>query len=128
MKYIFILFLCYPFLSHADYVCNNIQQSGEVHRCSKKLLDVSDAELNLVYKRLLASIDKNYLFHIKEKNEYIQMIKFSQRAWIDFRDKNCAVRSYQIEVGTQAYESSLYACKDIMTQERIKELNLMIND
>lgn len=128
MKYIFIFFLCYPFLSHADYVCNNIQQSGEVYGCSKKLLDASDVELNLAYKRLLSSVDKNYQSHIEEKNEYIKKIKFSQRAWIDFRDKNCEARSYQIEVGTQAYESSLYACKDKMTQERIKELNFMINE
>ena len=85
-------------------------------------MEKSDANLNREYKKLLSIIDSEYVSHEDLKNEYINKIKSSQRAWVNFRDKNCEVFSYQIDVGTQAYETSINSCKDKMTQERIKEL------
>lgn len=88
---------------------------------------MNDAKLNQEYKKLLLSINARYSSHIELKNEYVKKIKLSQRAWVDFRDKNCEVLSYQIDAGTQAHETSMNTCKDKMTQERVKDLELIFN-
>ncbi|MBW5811656.1 lysozyme inhibitor LprI family protein [Yersinia kristensenii] len=127
MKKILLPLFLLPFLSYADIECKNIQSSNQIYLCSKQSLEKNDANLNREYKKLLSIIDSEYVSHEDLKNEYINKIKSSQRAWVNFRDKNCEVFSYQIDVGTQAYETSINSCKDKMTQERIKELLSILN-
>ncbi|AJF73794.1 hypothetical protein TE10_17825 [Raoultella ornithinolytica] len=127
MKKVFILLLCLPVLAYADLGCDNIQVSDQVYQCSKQSLETNDAKLNQEYKKILGSINTRYSSHVELRDEYIKKIKISQRAWVDFRDKNCEVLSYQIDAGTQAYETSMNTCKDKMTQERIKELEIIYN-
>ncbi|WP_425273616.1 lysozyme inhibitor LprI family protein [Rahnella contaminans] len=67
-------------------------------------------------------MNAEYSSHEQLKTEYINKIKSSQRAWINFRDKNCEAQSFQIEPGTQAYDTSINHCQNKMTQERIKDL------
>lgn len=127
MEKILLSFLLFPFLSCASIDCKNIQSSDQIYLCSKQLWETSDANLNKEYKKLLSSVNAQYANHEELKNEYIHKIKSSQRAWVDFRDKNCEVFSYQIDVGTQAHETSMNFCKDKMTQKRIKELISVLN-
>ena len=119
--------MCLPFLACADLGCDNMQVSDRVYQCTKKSLEANDAKLNQEYKKLLGSINVRYSSHVELIDEYIKKIKISQRAWVDFRDKNCDVLSYQIDAGTQSYETSMNTCKDKMTQERIKELEVIYN-
>ncbi|TDN47041.1 uncharacterized protein YecT (DUF1311 family) [Buttiauxella sp. JUb87] len=122
MKKILMIILVFPLWAKADSVCDNITVSDQVYTCSKISLEESDASLNNEYKKLLSKVSAEYNSHEELKNEYIKKIKLSQRAWLNFRDKNCEVFSYQIEAGTQAYETSMNSCKDKMTQERTKDL------
>lgn len=124
---ILMLLLCFPILSYADLECDNIQVIDQVYQCSRKSLEINDAKLNQEYKKLLEGINARYSSHIELRGEYIIKVKLSQRAWVDFRDKNCEVLSYQIDVGTQAYETSNNSCKDKMTQERVKEIETIAN-
>ncbi|HDI4958930.1 TPA: DUF1311 domain-containing protein [Salmonella enterica] len=126
MKLILSLFLFFPFLLQASEECNNIQSSVQVYTCSKKSLEDSDAELNNIYKKVLLNIRKEYSLHSELKTKYINKIKSSQRAWVDFRDKNCEVFSFQIDTETQAYETSMNSCKNDMTRKRIVELNVIL--
>ncbi|CNI32218.1 Uncharacterized protein conserved in bacteria [Yersinia frederiksenii] len=127
MKKILLPLLLFPFIASADIECKNIQASNQIYICSKQSLEKSDANLNREYRKLLSAIDSEYGNHEDLKSEYINKIKSSQRAWVNFRDKNCEVFSYQIDVGTEAYETSINYCKDKMTQDRIKELLLISN-
>lgn len=124
---ILMLLLFFPILSYADLECDNIQVSDQVYQCSRQSLEMNDAKLNQEYKKILEGVNNRYSSHIELRDEYIKKIKLSQRAWVDFRDKNCEVLSYQIDVGTQAYETSKNSCKDKMTQERVKELETIAN-
>ncbi|HEE9789253.1 TPA: DUF1311 domain-containing protein [Enterobacter soli] len=126
MKMILSLFILLPFLIQASEECNNIQSSQQVYLCSKKSLEDSDAELNYIYKEILLNVGKEYISHSELKTEYINKIKLSQRAWIDFRDKNCEVFSFQIDPKTQAYETSMNSCRNDITRKRIAELNAML--
>lgn len=127
MKKILSSLFLFPFLSYANIQCENIKSSDQIYLCSKQSWEISDSNLNKEYKKLLSSVNTQYASHEVLKNEYINKIKSSQRAWVDFRDKNCEVFSYQIEVGTQAYETTMNSCKDKMTQERIKDLISILN-
>ncbi|EOC9629819.1 lysozyme inhibitor LprI family protein [Enterobacter ludwigii] len=123
-----MLLMLFSDLSYAtDLECNKVQSSDQVYLCSKQSLEASDKKLNQEYRELLKSVSVQYSSHERLKDEFIKKIKISQRSWIDFRDKNCEVLSYQIDVGTHAYETSINLCKDKMTQERSKELGLILN-
>jgi uncharacterized protein YecT (DUF1311 family) len=122
MKKILMIIFAFPLLAKANSICDNISVSEQVYACSKISLEKSDADLNNEYKKLLSKVSAKYNSHEELRDEYINKIKLSQRAWVNFRDKNCEVFSYQIEVGTQAYETSMNSCKDKMTQERTKDL------
>lgn len=62
-------------------------------------------------------------------SEFVQKIKLSQRAWINFRDANCTVFSFQIDKESQSFETSMYSCKYDMTLKRIEELkSVLINN
>lgn len=122
MKKILFVTIFITLSSHATVSCNDIKVSDQVFLCSKQSLAQSDESLNDTYKKLLSKINTEYSSHEQLKTEYINKIKSSQRAWINFRDKNCETLSFQIEPGTQAYDTSINDCKNKMTQERIQDL------
>lgn len=126
MKLILSLFLSFPFLLQASEECNHTLSSDQVYTCSKESLEDSDTKLNNTYKKVLLNIRKEYSLHSELEEKYINKIKSSQRAWIDFRDKNCEVFSFQIDTKTQAYETSMNSCKNDMTRKRIAELNVIL--
>lgn len=127
MKKILSSLFLFPFLSYANIECDHIKSSDQVYLCSKQSWETSNSNLNIKYRELLSTINSQYASHEVLKKEYINKIKSSQRAWVDFRDKNCEVFAYQINVGTQAYETTMNSCKDKMTQERIKDLISILN-
>lgn len=107
----------------ANDECSNIQLSDQIFLCSKKTYENSDKQLNKTYKSLITTITEEYKSQPVLKNEYIEKIKISQRAWVSFRDANCVAYSFQIDSKSQAYETSVYSCKNDMTRKRIDELN-----
>lgn len=128
MRIMIMFLMLFSIFSYAEELeCNKIQLSDQVYLCSKQSMETSDKKLNQEYREILKKVRAQYSSNEELKNEFINKIKESQRSWVDFRDKNCEVLSYQIDVGTQAYETSMNSCKDKMTQERIKELGIILN-
>lgn len=122
IKIVLSLFVFIPFLLQASDPCSDIQLSAQVFLCSKVTFEHSDSELNNTYKNLLSTVRKEYSAQPDLAVEYIEKIKSSQRAWINFRDTNCATYSFQIDEKSQAYETTMYSCKNDMTRERIEGL------
>lgn len=116
------LFVFIPFVLHASDPCSDIKLSAQVFLCSKVTFEHSDSELNNTYKNLLSTVRKEYSTQPDLAVEYIEKIKSSQRAWLNFRDTNCAVYSFQIDEKSQAYDTAMYSCKNDMTRERIEGL------
>ncbi|HAH3574964.1 TPA: hypothetical protein GFX97_21425 [Escherichia coli] len=119
-KIVLPLFVFIPFVLHASDPCSDIQLSPQVFLCSKVSFEHSDSELNNTYKNLLFMVRKEYSAQPDLGVEYIEKIKSSQRAWLNFRDANCAVYSFQIDEKSQAYETAMYSCKNDMTRKRIE--------
>ncbi|WP_149507306.1 lysozyme inhibitor LprI family protein [Escherichia albertii] len=121
LKTVLSLFGFIPFVVQASVPCSDTQSSAQIFLCSKETFEHSDRELNNTYKTLLSMVRKEYSAQPNLGVEYIEKIKLSQRAWLNFRDTNCAVYSFQIDEKSQAYETAIYSCKNDMTRKRIEE-------
>jgi len=127
VNYILVFILFLPVVVSANPECEDITTSDQVYICSKLALNKSDIKLNHEYKSLLLAVKSKYKFHEILGREYIDKLRLSQRAWLNFRDKNCEFLSYQMDIKSQVYETSINNCKDRMTQVRVKELILIRN-
>lgn len=78
---------------------------------------IADKALNNQYRNLLERVGIQYKSNRTLGDEYVQRIKESQRLWIKLRDADCALETYQIEVGAQAYEATLNYCIVRMSDE-----------
>lgn len=98
--------------------CKEIVNSQQVFECSMYEKARADKALNNQYRNLQERVGIQYKSNRTLSDEYIQRIKKSQRLWIKLRDADCALEAYQIEVGTQAYETTFNYCIARMSDER----------
>ena len=108
--------------------CKEIVSSQHVFECSAYEKGRADKALNDQYRSLLKRVGSQYKSNQTLRDEYIQKIKESQRLWIKLRDADCALETFQIEIGTQAYETTLNNCIARMSDERSKYLEHITPD
>lgn len=102
--------------------CKEIVSSQQVFECSSFEKERADKALNDQYRSLLKRVSSQYKSNQTLNDEYTQKIKESQRLWIKLRDADCALETFQIEIGTQAYEATLNNCAARMSDERSEYL------
>lgn len=105
-----------------DSECVNASISQQIFECSKKTQALADRALNEQYQKLLQRINNQYIADRKIGDDYIQKIKKSQRAWINLRDANCAIEIHEIEIGTQASETTKNNC---LARESIQRIDFI---
>jgi uncharacterized protein YecT (DUF1311 family) len=100
----------------ADNDCDqsDTSQTG-MNRCAAKDADVADAELNQVYRQLGNKSEA----HEKE------LLRDAERAWVAFRDKECAYENIADEGGS-IYPMSVANCLAEKTRARTKELKNLL--
>lgn len=108
--------------------CKEIVNSQQIFECSAYEKERADKALNDQYRSLLKRVGRQYKSNKTLGDEYIQRIKESQRLWIKLRGANCALETFQIEIGTQAYETTLNSCIARMSDERSKYLEHIAPD
>src|SRR5699024_3694632 len=64
-------------------VCDNAADQSTLNRCADQELEAADARLNSTYKALTQQLEKADLERLKQ----------AQRAWISYRDAQCAFES-----------------------------------
>ncbi len=84
---------------------------------------IQDKQLNEVYKRLKEALK------IEGESEVegpVNLTSFvgAQKAWLEFRDKNCA---WQTTLKGKNIPSDLWSCLEKMTRERVAELEVILN-
>ncbi len=92
--------------------CDNAQSTVDMGNCAGVEYQKADAELNRVYKQLMASL---------EDREYEEALKTAQQAWLKYRDAHCDFRAFQNRSGT-IYTVVHRTCLTTMTRARTKEL------
>ncbi|MFC0667511.1 lysozyme inhibitor LprI family protein [Azotobacter chroococcum] len=90
--------------------CERVSSSQQIFECSNIERKKADQLLNNVYHELITRIIKQYKSAPELKDAYTQKIKESQRLWIKLRDADCTLETFEIEAGTQAYETTFNKC------------------
>ena len=80
--------------------------------CENKRYQEADRQLNVVYTRLIATLD----------NDQKQKLRLAQRAWLQFRDTNSDFLAAAASGGTLGPLLKITAMAD-MTEARVKELS-----
>jgi uncharacterized protein YecT (DUF1311 family) len=94
-----------------DDACAAAQTQLEITECHGREFQRMDHQLNEAYRPLLAALDP----------EHQEKLKVAQRAWVTFRDADCALDASQALHGSLE-GTLLYMCKTSMTKDRIAAL------
>ncbi len=84
---------------------------SDLNECAGREFHAADAELNRVYKQLMAMIVPEAKTRLRD----------AQKAWIDFRDKECKSRTGGWETGS-IYPLYFAGCLTELTVKRVKDL------
>ncbi|CAB3655196.1 lysozyme inhibitor LprI family protein [Achromobacter pestifer] len=93
--------------------CANAATQTDMNLCADQAYRKSDADLNKAYKTV---IDR-----LKDDRTTTTQLQAAQKAWLFFRDAECAFSSSGT-TGGSAYPMVLTQCLDKLTQARTKEL------
>lgn len=98
-------------IAQQDIDCKNPTSGYAGRYCAGVAYGKADKELNNLYQQMIKKLKG------KAKNNLIT----AQKAWVNFRDKNCdfEVTGY---VGATGYGEALFNCLERVTKERIIEL------
>ncbi|WP_447921610.1 lysozyme inhibitor LprI family protein [Achromobacter aegrifaciens] len=93
--------------------CGNAATQTDMSLCADQAYRKSDADLNAAYKDVNA--------RLKDNRDAATQLHAAQRAWLFFRDAECAFATGGTSGGS-AYPMVLSMCLDKLTQARTKEL------
>ena len=104
--------------------CNNAQNQADMNQCAYMDFDKADKQLNAVYKQALksqADMDKQNAEFDENQAGAVKALKKAQRAWIDYRDGECAAEGFQARGGSME-PMLISGCKAKLTRQRTGEL------
>lgn len=88
--------------------------------CSNTLNNAADAELNKLYKNVMAKLNSSGESTDKET---AKRLKSAQQTWIPFRDAHCKLDGATGGIGGTLEKQLIAACIATETVERVKDLN-----
>lgn len=104
-----VLFPMPMYTQSAD--CNHATDQSTLNRCADEELDAADARLNSTYKALTRQLEEADLERLKQ----------AQRAWISYRDAQCAFES-EPSRGGSIYPMVLSGCLEEATNAQTSVL------
>jgi uncharacterized protein YecT (DUF1311 family) len=110
--------------------CKDPQSNLEMKFCAEREWKRADAELNAIFAKALADANQHNAMRRQpgydKMPDSVAMLKEAQRAWVTFRDANCAYH-YQVYYGGSHAGLAYLLCKADMTKTRVKELRALMN-
>jgi uncharacterized protein YecT (DUF1311 family) len=104
--------------------CTDPQTQADMNQCAGREAAEADADLNLIYKEVVAHYEQ--MDRDSESTEGVKRLRAAQRAWMAFRDAECAVAGYEALGGSM--ESMLVSgCVAQLTKRRAAELRQMLS-
>ena len=88
--------------------CEETNNVAEANEC----LGIADSELNQAYQQLIKGVS----------GEERQKLITAEKAWIKYRDTNCAFRTHNFPLSTSMGRQFYSVCKTRITKERTMEL------
>ena len=95
--------------------------NDHIQTCTSVVQQIADARLNAVYGAWTTSLKRPGPNDAKDDAEILKRLVAAERAWIDFRDKDCALQSTSALGGTG--ESTAFSdCRYVLTKARVEAL------
>lgn len=114
----------------ADLDCSNAMTQSDMTACSQQDYETADVALNAAYRKTMAraqAMDKNLADLGDNMVGAVEALKTAQRAWIAYRDGQCALAGFEARGGSM--EPMLVAgCLADLTTKRTDELNAALAD
>ncbi len=107
-----------------DIDCATTSVQMEMNFCAERDWQAADAELNRIYKAVMADMKAMDQSLPPDLQGAAQTLRDAQRAWITFRDTNCRLAGYPMRGGS-AEPLLIYGCLRQMTQDRSAELQAL---
>jgi uncharacterized protein YecT (DUF1311 family) len=107
-----------------DIDCATTSVQMEMNFCAERDWQAADAELNRIYKAVMADMKAMDQSLPPDLQGAAQTLRDAQRAWITFRDTNCRLAGYPMRGGS-AEPLLIYGCLRQMTQDRSAELEAL---
>ncbi len=102
--------------------CATATATFELNACSEIELDKADAQLNSIYKKLLAKIATSDGEKPYDAKSWEAALRASQRAWVAFRDADCKGLVALAAGGGTATTGEILGCMTEKTIRRTDEL------
>jgi uncharacterized protein YecT (DUF1311 family) len=102
--------------------CDTAVATHELNACEEKALDAADAEMNAVYKKVLAFIAKSGTEKPYDSKSWEDALRASQRAWVAFRDADCKGLIPMSWTGGTGTTGAVLGCMLAKTKARTKDL------
>ncbi len=101
--------------------CTNQMDQNTMTRCAGLDFDKADAELNRIWPGLKKDAQEADAEAFEGNGGYLDALLASQRAWLAYRDAECALQGFEARGGSME-PMLVYACLAEKTTARIKEL------
>jgi len=99
--------------AYAGGTCDSATTQAELTECSAQAYQSADDELNEAYQVLVDQLSSN--------SASLEKLRTAQRAWIGFRDAECAFESSAVEGGS-AQPMVRNGCLEALTEARTETL------
>lgn len=108
-----LAFFVMVFPTLATTTCENAQDQSALNQCTADEYAAADKALNATYKQIAK--------RLSDDQPALELLKKAQRAWLTFRDEECAFSSSAARGGS--IEPMIIAnCKTLRTNERNTQL------
>lgn len=117
-----LVFFCFSAVAQDDAPdCANQMDQSTMTRCAGIDFEKADAELNRIWPGLKKDAQDGDAEAFEGNGGYLDALMASQRAWLAYRDAECAWQGFEARGGSME-PMLVNACLAEKTQARIKEL------
>jgi uncharacterized protein YecT (DUF1311 family) len=110
--------------------CDNAMAQFELNACAYKEYERADAAMNAQWKVTAArmkEIDKDLDRTQDNRPGYFDTLLAAQRAWLTYRDKQCASEGYAMRGGS-AEPMVISGCQTQLTEARTRQLKDLLEE
>ncbi|WP_083241147.1 lysozyme inhibitor LprI family protein [Methyloceanibacter stevinii] len=108
-------------LAQEKAICDNAQTTIEIGECVSREYKKADAELNAVWKQVMATFKNNDYMPAEDLKAWKDTLLASQRDWIKFKEEDCDAVGYEWYGGTGRSNAVVFCLLD-HTTARTKDL------
>jgi uncharacterized protein YecT (DUF1311 family) len=95
--------------------CGDASDQGAMNRCAGKSFQQADSQLNTLYQRITSRLKKDV-----DAAETLKALVAAQRAWVAFRDAECAFVGSKT-AGGSVQPTIISSCRAGVTEKRIAD-------